>query len=113
MADCNCVSVCRKNVAPFFKIENGVPIDSTPTVIVADRTLALSPDDHGYSTLHLWIDASILELFVDARQVITVRWYLETKESQDIFVKWTGGSESLISLTISDITPISPDRMTT
>jgi beta-fructofuranosidase len=102
-----------QDVAPFFKIENGVPIDSTPTVIVADRTLALSPDDHGYSTLHLWIDASILELFVDARQVITVRWYLETKESQDIFVKWTGGSESLISLTISDITPISPDRMTT
>ncbi len=98
---------------PFFKIEAGVPIGATPSVIVGDRTLALSPDDLGYSTLELWIDASILELFVDARQVITVRSYAGTRESQDIFVKWRGDSEALVSLTISDITPVSPDRMTT
>jgi len=97
----------------LFKISNGVSIGSTPSVIVGDRTLALSPDSLGHSTLHLWIDGSIIELFVDSKQVITVRCYEIAAGSNDIRVKWTGGADSLLSLTVSDIAPISQDRLTT
>ena len=97
-----------QDAVPFFKIANGVNIGNMPSIIVGNRTLALSPDDHGNSTLHLWIDASILELFVDSKQVITVRSYTKTDGNQDIFVRWTGRRDSLVSIMISDILPDSP-----
>jgi beta-fructofuranosidase len=97
----------------LFKVQNGVSIGETPSIIVGDRTLALSPDQSGYSILHLWIDGSIIELFADAKQVITMRCYATAEEPSDIHVRWTGRADSLISLMVSDITPISNDRLTT
>lgn len=99
--------------ASFLKIANGVNIGETPSIIVGDRTLPLHPDENGHSTLHLWIDGSIIELFVDGRQVITVRSYALNHGASDIHAKWTGSPESLISMIVSDIIPISRDRMTT
>jgi hypothetical protein len=82
-------------------------------VIIGDRTLPLNPDEHGQSTLHLWIDGSVIEVFVDSAQVMTVRAYALGDASQDIHVKWFGAAASLIELMISDIMPTSPNRMTT
>jgi beta-fructofuranosidase len=97
----------------LLKVEPGVNIGNLPSIIVGDRTLALSPDNYGLSTLHLWIDGSVIELFVDARQVMTVRNYAISAVSSDIHVRWTGRFDSLLSLTVSDIRPISSDRLTT
>ncbi len=96
----------------FFKIANGVSIGETPSIIVGDRTLPLHSDESGHSTLHLWIDGSIIELFVDGRQVVTARSYAVFGERLDIYTKWTGNPKSLISMIVSNIIPISSDRMT-
>lgn len=102
-----------QNATPLLKISAGVKIGNTPSVIVGDRTLALNPDDNGISMLHLWIDGSVMELFVDSRQVMTVRNYALSADSNDIQVKWTGAPDSLMTLNIYDLAPISSDRLTT
>jgi beta-fructofuranosidase len=96
----------------LFKIENGVSIGRTPSIIVGDRTIELRPDSQDRSTLHIWIDGSIIELFVDSTQVMTVRSYVIPAGDQDIYVEWTGRAESLISLLVADTVPISSDRLT-
>jgi beta-fructofuranosidase len=107
------VSGTPANRVLLMRISNGVSIGNTPTILVDDRTLALNPDDQGHSTLHIWIDGSVIELFVDAKQVMTVRCYDVTPGFDDIRVRWAGAAESLVSLEVSDITPISRDRLTT
>jgi beta-fructofuranosidase len=97
----------------LFRIGNGVPIGETPSILVGDRTLPLTPDKDGVSTLHLWFDGSILELFVDSRQAMTVRLYMVPIGSGDLFVRWTGAAGSLKSLMVADIAPVSSDRLTT
>jgi beta-fructofuranosidase len=104
---------CAQQAMPLLKVVNGVSIGETPTILVGDRTLALSPNENGHSTLHIWIDGSIIELFVDATQVMTVRSYLAPEAGHDIHVRWTGRPQSLINLMTSDIKPVSRDRMTT
>lgn len=96
----------------LLRISAGVNIGDTPSVIIGDRTIGLCPDGEGLSTLHMWIDGSVIELFVDARQVMTVRSYITNSESNEIHVRWTGAADSLVNLTISDILPISRDRLT-
>lgn len=101
------------NDTNLLKISSGVNIGDKPSIIVGDRTLALCPDHLGRSTLHLWVDGSIIELFADSRQVKTIRFYEAPAGSSDIHVRWTGAGDSLINLAISDIKPISKDRLTT
>jgi beta-fructofuranosidase len=96
----------------LFKIGNGVPIGTTPSIIIGDRTLPLNPDNDGISTLQLWFDGSIIELFADSRQVMTVRLYTAPMGSGDIFVRWTGAADALKSLMVADIEPVSRDRLT-
>lgn len=97
----------------LLKIVSGIDIGETPSVIVADRTLGLRPDSKGHSTLHLFIDGSIMELFVDSTRVMTMRSYAQPMGNENIFVKWTGPPESLVSLMTCEMMPISSHRMTT
>lgn len=101
------------NGVSIFKIASGVSIGSTPPIMVGDETLALNPDERGHSTLHLWVDGSVIELFIDARRVITPRFYETISGPDDIHVRWNGGAESLLALTVSNIGQISKDRLTT
>ena len=86
--------------------------NSAPFVAVGDRLLPLNPDVDGNSTLHLWIDGSIIETFLDSRQVITTRFYDAPDETGDIRLVWNGPVTSLRSLTVSEIQPISENRLT-
>ena len=97
----------------FFKITNGVSIGEMPSVIVGDRTLALCSDKSGNSTLHVWIDGSVVVAFVDSKRVVTTRFYEMPSRSDEIQVRWTGKADSLASLAVFDIQPVSPDRLTT
>jgi beta-fructofuranosidase len=101
-----------QHASPLLRISSGVNVGNVPSVIVGDRTLALNPND-GLSTLRIWLDGSIAELFIDSRQVMTVRNYAIAGGSGDIQVRWTGAPESLVELTVSDMMPISADRLTT
>ena len=62
---------------------------------------------------HLWIDGSIIETFIDGKQAITTRYYGAPDEIGEIRVVWNGPVTSLKSMTISEIKPISSDRLTT
>jgi beta-fructofuranosidase len=74
--------------------------------------LPLSPDSEGFSTLHIWLDGSVIETFVDKRQVVTTRTYATGDESAGLHVVWLGATASLQSLTICNLKPISEDRLT-
>ncbi len=79
------------------------------SLTIGDKTLALSPNADGVSTMHLWWDGSVIEIFVDDKEALTTRSYTGTGE---IEVAWTGPGEGLKSLSVSAVKPISKDRLT-
>jgi len=94
---------------PLFAINyNGA--SGTPSVAIGEQTLPLSPGRDGMSTLNLWIDGSVIETFLDNKVAMTARCY--TPSSSDLHLAWTGKTDALKSLSVSGITPISADRLT-
>ncbi len=81
-----------------------------PSVAIDGKKLLLFPDSEGVSTLHLWMDGSVIEAFLDSREAITVRNYLNKPD--DIHLVWTGSGEALHSLVLYGIGSISDDRLT-
>ena len=59
---------------------------SKPSATVGGKTVALSPDRDGVSTVHLWIDGSIIETLVDSKEAMTARCY--TPSPDGIRIKW-------------------------
>jgi hypothetical protein len=57
------------------------------------------------------MDGSIIETFVDRKEAMTARCY--TPSPAALRLSWTGASDALKSLTVSSVTPISNDRLTT
>jgi beta-fructofuranosidase len=96
--------------APLFAIKYDNAIGK-PAVTIADQTLPLSPDRDGISTLNLWMDGSVIETFVDNKAAMTARCYAPS--SGDLHLAWSGETAALKSLTVSGVTPISDDRLTT
>jgi beta-fructofuranosidase len=81
------------------------------SVSAGGNSLPLSPDHDGVSTIHLWLDGSIIETFVDRKEVMTARCYAASPAG--IQLAWTGAAGALQSLTVSSVAPISDDRLTT
>jgi beta-fructofuranosidase len=98
----------RAGATPMFPIRYA---GGKPSVSVGEHVLPLSPDLDGVSTVHLWLDGSIIETFVDRKEVMTARCY--TPSPAGIQLAWTGTTDALKSLTVSSVTPISKDRLTT
>jgi beta-fructofuranosidase len=86
--------------------------NNRPSVSIGDKTLSLNPDPEGNSSIHIWIDGSIIEAFVDKRQAVTTRCYASPEDSGEILVAWKGPVDVLKSMVISSIRPISGDRLT-
>jgi beta-fructofuranosidase len=99
----------RAGATPLFAIRYGG--GGSASVSVGGNILSLSPDHDGVSTVHLWIDGSIIETFVDHKEVMTARCY--TPSPAGIQLAWTGAADALKSLAVSSVTPISKDRLTT
>ena len=98
----------RAGAASMFAIQYAG--GNQPDVTVAGQTLKLSPDRDGMSTVHLWMDGSIIETLVDSKEVMTARCF--TPAPDGIQVVWTGDADARKSLTVSGVTPISNDRLT-
>ena len=79
-------------------------------VTMGGKTVPLSPDADGYSLLHLWIDGSVIEAFLDSREALTARSYTPSPDGVEVI--WTGDRESLKNLAVSNLKPISADRLT-
>ena len=98
-----------KGGAPFFAIK----FDGSggkPSLAIGDKILSLSPNKDGISTVDFWLDGSVFEIFVDSKEALTARDFTPTPA--DIQLKWTGSAALLHSLTVSAVTPISDDRLT-
>jgi beta-fructofuranosidase len=78
-------------------------------VAIGDKTLGVAPDAAGVSTMEVWVDGSVIEIFVDGAEAMTARSYTGLGE---IEVVWTGGVEGLASLSVSAVKAISKDRLT-
>jgi beta-fructofuranosidase len=98
----------RAGATPLFAIRYAG--GGQPSASVGGGLLPLSPDHDGISTLHLWFDGSIIETFVDRKEVMTTRCY--TPSPAAIQLSWTGAADALKSLMVSNVTPISNDRLT-
>ncbi len=95
--------------APLFAISyNGMT--GKPAVTVGAKTLALSPDGNGMSSVQFWLDGSVVEIFADRKEAVTLRNYDVTAGNLRMELK--GSMEALHSLRISGVAPISPDRLT-
>ena len=78
---------------------------------VGDAMLTLVPGEDNVSSVEAWLDGSIIEILVDGREAITIRDY--TPSAEDVAFTWTGSTEALLEMSVSGVTPISPDRLTT
>jgi beta-fructofuranosidase len=74
---------------------------------LGETTVPLSPGPDGVSQVQLWMDGSVIEVFVDRKQAMTARCYNPSPFAIDVVC--TGAKESL---NVSSINPISPDRLT-
>ncbi len=97
----------------LFAMNCGAANSSSSSVTVGDQVLPLSPDREGISTVSIWIDGSVIETFIDRKQVITTRYYAAAAESGEIYPVWSGDANAVKGIEISGIKPISNDRLTT
>jgi beta-fructofuranosidase len=81
-----------------------------PVLTIGEKTLALTPDRDGVSTVHLWIDGSVIEIFSDSREALT--WRNFTPSPGDIQLAWKGPAAGLMNISVSGVKPISDDRLT-
>jgi beta-fructofuranosidase len=96
----------RAGATTLFAISYG---GSAPSVAVGGANLLLSPDHDQISRIHLWMDGSVIEAFVDGKEAMTARCY--TPSPAAIQVVWTGDSDALKSLELWGVTPTSSDRL--
>lgn len=98
---------------PLFAMTCGAANGSGRSATVGDQMLPLTPDSNGLSTVHIWIDGSVIETFIDRTQVITTRSYAAPNESGEVNVAWSGAADAVKRIEVSSIKPISNDRLTT
>ena len=83
----------------------------TRSLEAGGKTLAAHPGADGISTLHVWMDGSVIEIFLDGREAVTLRYYGDTPES--IRLHPEGAEGALSRVAVSSVRPISSDRLTT
>jgi beta-fructofuranosidase len=98
----------RSGDTPLFALHYGG--GSQPLATLGGKTVTLSSDGDGISRLHLWIDGSVIEAFVDSKEAVTARCY--TPSPAGIQLAWTGARDALRSLVVANLKPISSDRLT-
>jgi beta-fructofuranosidase len=81
-----------------------------PALTIGETTLPLAPDRDGSSTVRIWFDGSVVEIFADSREALT--WRDFTPSAGDIQLAWTGAAAPLLGLHAYGVAPISDDRLT-
>jgi beta-fructofuranosidase len=81
-------------------------------VAIDGRMLPGSLDLRGGLELHIYVDGSVLEIFVNGQVAWTKRFYPAGKEAQDLRMKCAGGAAGIERLSVWQLSPISSDRLT-
>lgn len=82
-----------------------VLIDARPILVVHDEKEDLE--------FHLYVDGSVIEVFVNQQTACTKRFYYGGKRPQNLRLHWTGSTANIARLSVWQFTPISPNRLTT
>jgi beta-fructofuranosidase len=116
--------VVRRTAEHFGLVLSGTVEDSTSWLSVAydpqhpmeisidSRPIPLQLSDGEDFAFELYVDSSVIELFVNNRVAYTKRFYYSGDRQQDMRMKWIGKTTNLVSLAVTQLTPISPDRLT-
>ena len=81
-------------------------------LMVDARPLPLTLDSGEDVQLHLYVDASVIEVFVNNQFAYTKRFYYTSSTPQDLRMRWTGKTTNLVSFSVWQLSPISSDRFT-
>ena len=76
------------------------------------RPLPLVLDTGEDVQLHLYIDASVIEVFINDQITYTKRFYYADGIAQHMCMKWRGKTSNLVRLSVWQLLPISSDRFT-
>src|SRR5258708_2342225 len=91
-----------------FSYANGKPMAA-----IGDRLLSLSPVSDHVSTVHIWLDGSVVETFLDKRQSMTTRCYEPADQAGEVEVTWSGSPGQLKEDAVFQLPPVSSDRLAT
>jgi sucrose-6-phosphate hydrolase SacC (GH32 family) len=84
-----------------------------PGQVSIDGTqLPVSLDEKADLELHLYIDGSVIELFVNKQAACTKRVYRPGNSAHDLRLQWAGKTSSIVNLSVWNMAPISADRLT-
>ncbi|HEX3436825.1 MAG TPA: glycoside hydrolase family 32 protein [Pseudacidobacterium sp.] len=77
-----------------------------------EKTVPLHFGNAGGLALHFYIDGSMIEAFVNDQAAYTKRFYYSGASAPLLGIKINGNAANLSSLTMWQLSPISPDRLT-
>ena len=80
-------------------------------VMVDDKPLSVRASQ-GEMELHLYIDGSVIELFVNQQAGFTKRFYYPGPSAPLAGIRINGKTALISTLSIWQLSPISPDRLT-
>jgi beta-fructofuranosidase len=79
---------------------------------IDDRPIPLALEQDENLEMHLYVDGSVIEAFVNGQIACTRRFYY-SGNAQPLRLKWTGKTADIASLSLWQLTPTSNDRFTT
>ena len=82
-------------------------------VSIDDRPVPVVLADGENIELHLYVDSSVIEVFVNRQAAWTKRFYYHGGSPHDLRMRWNGKTANIESLNVWQISPISADRLTT
>ncbi|HZZ40773.1 MAG TPA: glycoside hydrolase family 32 protein [Acidobacteriaceae bacterium] len=83
------------------------------TIQIEDQHVSLGADNSSEIELRLYIDGSVIEAIANRHGAFTQRFYCEGSSAPPIAVQVTAGLSNLTRLSVAQMRPISPNRLTT
>lgn len=81
-------------------------------LLIDARPIPAFPGDRENIELQLYVDSSVIEIFVNQQSACTKRFYPSGDDPQDLRLKWTGKTTNIAHLSVWQVKPISADRLT-
>ncbi|HXP11383.1 MAG TPA: glycoside hydrolase family 32 protein [Acidobacteriaceae bacterium] len=112
----------ERGAEPFTLMLNGSAASSPPWLVVEydphhakqvwidARPLPITGGEREHLELHLYIDRSVVEVFVNNEVACTKRFYYASSNPQDLCIKWIGKTTSIASFSVWQLSSISTDR---
>ena len=82
-------------------------------VLIDARPIPLALDEKENLELHLYVDGSVIEVLVNRQTAWTKRFYYSGNTAENLRLRWTGSTSSIAHLSVWQLSPISPNRLTT